>query len=69
LRAHLEAPLAHVHFGGLHAKEISVMALAVAGGALYPLLLFAFGGVTPGEVKAAFRRGKGQAAAPAADLP
>jgi putative peptidoglycan lipid II flippase len=68
-RAHLEAPLAHLSFGGLHAKEIGVLLLAAAGGALYPVLLFAFGGVTPSEVRAAFRRGRGQAAAPSADLP
>jgi putative peptidoglycan lipid II flippase len=68
-RPALEAPLAHVRFGGLHAKEISVLLLAAAGGALYPALLFAFGGVTPAEVKAAFGRGKGAGkAAPAADL-
>jgi hypothetical protein len=35
---------------------------------LYVVLLFAFGGVTPKEARAAFRRRKGDTAVPAADL-
>ena len=54
---------------GLGAKEITVLLVCLAGAALYPLLLFAFGGVTPAEARAAFRRRKGDAAAPSADLP
>ena len=51
-------PVRRLHLGPAHFKE---MALAVlAGGALplYALLLFASGGVTPAELKAALRRKK-----------
>jgi putative peptidoglycan lipid II flippase len=68
-RSEIEAPLAGLHAGGLGAKEICVLAVCAVGGALYPVLLFAFGGVTLTEVKAAFRRNKGEAAPAAADLP
>jgi putative peptidoglycan lipid II flippase len=64
----LEAPLGGLHLGPLGAKEITVLLVALAGAALYPGLLFAFGGVTPAEARAAFRRRKGDVAAPAADL-
>ena len=67
-RPALEAPLGAAHLGPLGAKEISVLAICLAGAALYPALLFAFGGVTPAEARAAFRRRKGDVAAPAADL-
>lgn len=60
-RAALEAPIAAVSFGGIHAKEITVLAVCLAGAAAYPALLFAFGGVTPAEARAALRRRKGQA--------
>ena len=63
-RPAIEAPLA----GTGAAKEIAVLLVCLAGGALYPILLFAFGGVTPAEAKAAFRRRKGDVAAPAPDL-
>ncbi|WP_068876663.1 MULTISPECIES: murein biosynthesis integral membrane protein MurJ [unclassified Phenylobacterium] len=63
----LEAPLASLLPHGT--KEISVLLVCLAGAALYPVLLFAFGGVTPGEARAAFRRRKGDVAAPSADLP
>lgn len=62
--AFLEAPLR-----GLPAKEIVVLALSAAGLALYPVLLFSFGGVTVAEAKALLRRRKGDAPPPAADLP
>ena len=64
----LEAPVASLT-GGAGAKEVTVILVCMAGGALYPVLLFAFGGVTPAEAKAAFRRRKGDVAAPSADLP
>lgn len=54
--------------GFLGAKEIGVMLLCLAGAALYPALLFAFGGVTPAEARAAFRRRKGDVATPGLDL-
>jgi putative peptidoglycan lipid II flippase len=60
----IETPLKHMGF----AKEAGVLGLCVAGTALYPALLFAFGGVTPAETKALFRRRRGApAAAPPAD--
>ena len=55
-RPALEAPLAGIRLGPLGAKEIMVLSVAMAGAALYPVLLFAFGGVTPAEARAAFRR-------------
>jgi len=67
-RSALEAPLAGFRLGPLGAKEITVLLVCVAGAALYPALLFAFGGVTPAEARAAFRRRSGDVAAPAADL-
>ena len=39
-----------------------------AGALLYPVLLFAFGGVTPAEARAAFRRRKSDVATPPTDL-
>jgi putative peptidoglycan lipid II flippase len=68
-RPALEAPLAHVAFAGLHAKEISDLLLSAAGVVTYPVLLFAFGGVTPAELRLAFRRGKGDPAPAVQDLP
>ncbi|CAN5763954.1 murein biosynthesis integral membrane protein MurJ [soil metagenome] len=63
-RNHLEAPLAGVG----HAKEIIVLAISIAGGLLYPALLFAFGGVTPAEVRGALRRRKGDVAVAVPEL-
>jgi putative peptidoglycan lipid II flippase len=69
-RAAIEAPFAGLHLGPLGAKEICVLAVCAVGVALYPVFLFAFGGVTPAEARAAFKRRKGDPApAPAADLP
>jgi putative peptidoglycan lipid II flippase len=64
----LEQPFAHVRLGPLGAKEITVLLVCLTGGALYPALLFAFGGVTPTEMRAAFRRRKGDTAVASADL-
>jgi putative peptidoglycan lipid II flippase len=63
-RTLIEAPLAGM--GG--AKEITVLAVCLVGGLLYPALLFAFGGVTPAEVRAAFKRRKGDVAVSVPDL-
>jgi putative peptidoglycan lipid II flippase len=49
-------------------KEVSVLGICVVGLALYPVLLFAFGGVTPAEAKAALRRRKSDPAPVASDL-
>ena len=67
-RPSLEAPFAGVHWGPLGAKEITVLLLCLAGGALYPLLLFASGGITPAEARAALKRRKGDAAIATPDL-
>ncbi len=67
-RPWLEAPLAGVRLGPLGAKEFTVLGVCLAGAALYPLLLFASGGVTPAEARIAFRRRKGDAPVPAGDL-
>lgn len=68
-RADLEAPLATVRFIGLGAKELTVLALVIAAGSLYPVLLLASGGVTLAEIRDALRRKPGIAAAPPSDLP
>jgi putative peptidoglycan lipid II flippase len=51
--------------GGRGAKEIAIVLVSVVGLALYPALLFASGGITPAEARAAFRRRRGD---PAPDL-
>jgi len=56
-RPALEAPLKAMGLG--YAKELAVLLVCLAGAAFYPALLFAFGGVTPAEAKAALRRRKG----------
>ncbi len=68
-RPALEAPLAAVRLGPLGAKEFTVLLVSLGGAVLYPILLFAFGGVTPAEARAAFRRRSGDTPVPAADLP
>ena len=60
-RGLVEAPfqIIHLTIGGtkaLGAKEIAVLAVVAVAGLLYPLFLFAFGGLTLTEVKAALRR-------------
>jgi putative peptidoglycan lipid II flippase len=67
--AHFRAEIEGVFGGFAFAKEVSVLLLCLAGGVAYPVLLFAFGGVTPAEARAIFRRRKGAPAAPPADLP
>ncbi|MGA0606061.1 murein biosynthesis integral membrane protein MurJ [Phenylobacterium sp. VNQ135] len=52
----------------LGSKELTIILVCLAGGALYPLLLFAFGGVTPAEARAALRRRKGDAPVATPDL-
>jgi putative peptidoglycan lipid II flippase len=61
-RALIEAPLRGFHLAGLGAKEIAVLATAAVGVALYGLLLLAFRGITPAEIRAATRRRPGDAA-------
>ena len=64
-RAAVEAPIAALGLPVLGAKEIGVLALSVAGMALYGLLVFVFGGVTRAELRAALTRRGGRPAAPA----
>ena len=61
----LEAPLAGFRF----AKEVTVLLVCLAGAVLYPALLFAFGGVTPAEARAALKRRRGDAGPVASGLP
>ncbi len=68
-RALIEAPIGGFHFAGLHAKEIAVLGVSGAGFLLYVALLFAFGGVTPAEVRQALKRRKGETAVVTPDLP
>jgi putative peptidoglycan lipid II flippase len=65
-RPEIEAALAQVVRFGV--KEIAVLSLCLAGGLVYPALLFAFGGVTLAEVRAALKRRPGDVAPPPADL-
>ena len=66
-RAQIEGAIAAVLPGGHGAKEIAILLVSAAGLALYPLLLFASGGITPDEARAALRRRKGDPG-PSADL-
>ena len=68
-RPQLEAPLAGVSFAGLHAKEVTVLLVCLAGAAVYPVLLFALGGITPAELRTALRRRPGDAGGSTPDLP
>jgi putative peptidoglycan lipid II flippase len=63
---HLLAPL---NFGPLHSKELAITLVVLLAGAFYPILLFAFGGLTLAEAKQALRRRKGDPPEGPADLP
>ena len=47
---------------GLGAKEIAVLGTAAVGVAAYGLLLLAFRGITPAEIRTALKRRPGDAA-------
>jgi putative peptidoglycan lipid II flippase len=51
-----------------HPKELAIVLVCGVAGGAYPFLLFAFGGLTLTEIKAAFKRVRGQKSAPPADL-
>ncbi|MDP3173609.1 MAG: murein biosynthesis integral membrane protein MurJ [Phenylobacterium sp.] len=68
-RGALEAPFGDFRAAGLGAKEISVLLVCALGGAIYPVLLFAFGGVTPAEARGVLRRRRGDPAPTPVDLP
>jgi putative peptidoglycan lipid II flippase len=57
-RPWIEAPFSGFQIGKklVGAKEIAVCLTVLAGGLLYPLLLVAFGGLKPSEIRAALRR-------------
>ncbi|MGR4862594.1 murein biosynthesis integral membrane protein MurJ [Caulobacter sp. LARHSG274] len=57
----IEAPLQALGLKGhvIGAKEIALLLTVLVGGALYPPLVFLFGGVTPAELKGVLRRGRG----------
>ena len=58
-RAQLQALLGQLQLGPLHAKEIAIVLVIVGRRALYPLLLFASGGLTLAELRAALSRRPG----------
>ncbi len=57
-RPQIEGLFSGFHFGRrlVGAKEAAILVTVLAGGALYPPLLLAFGGLRPSEIKAALRR-------------
>ncbi len=61
-RTEIQAPLSSAN---LPAKELGILALSALGLGLYPVLLFAFGGVTPSEAKALLRRRRSDPTPPA----
>jgi putative peptidoglycan lipid II flippase len=65
-RPQLQGLLSSLSLGPIHAKEIVILLVLVFAGAAYPLLLFASGGITVGELRAALRR---PARIEAADIP
>lgn len=69
VRGPIEAVLGHVSLGPLHGKELAILLTCLAAVGLYPLLLFASGGLTLAEAKAAVRRRKGAPPEGPADLP
>jgi len=66
-RLQIEAPLAKVRLGPLHAKEIAVLGVSVLAAAVYPVLLILSGGLSVAEMRAALRRRPGEA--PSEPLP
>ncbi|RAK56187.1 murein biosynthesis integral membrane protein MurJ [Phenylobacterium soli] len=68
-RGAIEHVLSAIAFGPVHGKELAIVVVVIAAGAIYPLLLFAVGGLTLTEAKAALRRRKGAAPEGPADLP
>lgn len=65
-RAQIEGALGAVLPGGV--KEVSILLISAVGLALYPVLLFASGGVTLSEAKAVLRRRRGDPPPTPADL-
>lgn len=59
-RPAIQQPLQGLHVLGLGPKEFAVLGVTAAIVAIYPLLLFASGGLTLDEARAALRRRKGE---------
>ena len=68
-RGSIEAWFHWARIGPLHPKEFVILGLSALAAALYPFLLFASGGLTLTEARAALRRRKGDAATPAVEGP
>lgn len=68
-RAPIEAVLGHASLGPLHGKELAIVLTFAAAVGAYPLLLFASGGLTLTEARAALRRRRGSPPEGPADLP
>jgi putative peptidoglycan lipid II flippase len=69
-RAHIEHIFGAVHIGhAIGAKELAILIVVLAGAALYPPLLLAFGGISRAEIRAALRRPSKAAANPPPDSP
>jgi putative peptidoglycan lipid II flippase len=68
-RGPIEAVLAQASVGPLHGKELAIAITFVLAVGLYPLLLFASGGLSIAEARAALRRRKGSPPEGPADLP
>lgn len=66
-RAGIEAVLARLPLPLIGPKEVGVLLLSIAGLLLYGLLVFAFGGVTRGELRTAMTR-RGAAPPPPSDF-
>jgi putative peptidoglycan lipid II flippase len=67
-RPALQGALGFVHLGAIGPKEVLIALVCILGAGLYPVLLFATGGLTPAEVRTALRR-KGPMPEGPADLP
>jgi putative peptidoglycan lipid II flippase len=52
----VEGVIRHLPPAARHAKEVAILGVLIVAGAVYPLLLFASGGLTLTELKAAVRR-------------
>ena len=56
-RGVIQAPLAHIHLGPLHAKEIAIVGVTLLAAMVYPVLLLLLGGLTRADLRLALRRG------------
>ena len=68
-RGAIEAAIAWAKIGPLGPKEFAVLGVSMTVAAIYPLFLFASGGLTLTEARTALRRRKGDAVAPVPEGP